>query len=66
MIDFLWTVFVVSDTGSLNFGSGPLWAPPALLVDQWKHGPDGNKVNLPKPVTNMFGSKNYLLANKKN
>lgn len=55
MIDFLWTVFVVSDTGSLNFGSGPL-GPPALHIDQWKHGSDGDKVNLTKPEKNMFGS----------
>lgn len=41
MIDFLWTVFVVSDTGSLNFGSGPLWAPCIA-------GPDSDKVNLIK------------------
>lgn len=54
MIDFLWTVFVVSDTGSLNFGSG--LGIPGSGIDQWKRGPDGNKVNL----TNMFGSKNIF------
>jgi len=37
MIDFLWTVFVVSDRGSLNFGSGPLCAkyPPPTHTHTW-------------------------------